>query len=178
MFKNQRAELELLKQQHAAGHVDIPTELETLMKVEAQELINQYYDHSQGLEELTILLAKNKNKGEDILTMTAFDKRIKLTQMKNTWEFTRPFSMFIRYIETIFHILISQSQNLVYFGMILSMYENAGLVSIFYPICVFGFAILEEKRPKKSFWIMVRKYTVSLLIFKFIFNLQFFDPVL
>ena len=86
MFKNQRAELELLKQQHAAGHVDIPTELETLMKVEAQELINQYYDHSQGLEELTILLAKNKNKGEDILTMTAFDRRIKLTQMKNTWE--------------------------------------------------------------------------------------------
>lgn len=62
--------------------------------------------------------------------------------------------------------------------MIFSMYENAGLVSLFYPISVFGFAILEEKRPKKSFWIMVRKYTVVLLIFKFIFNLQFFDPLL
>ena len=115
-------------------------------------------------------MAKNKNKGEDILTMTAFDRRIKLTQMRNTWEFTRPFSMFIRYIETFFHILISQSQNLVYFAMILSMYENAGLVSLFYPVCVFGFAVLEEKRPKKSFWIMVRKYTVCLLLFKFIFN--------
>ena len=58
------------------------------------------------------------------------------------------------------------------------MYENAGLVSLFYPIAVFGYAILEEKRPKKSFWIMVRKYTVVLLIFKFILNLQIFDPVL
>jgi len=178
MFKNKRAELELLKFQHAAGHVDIPTELESLMKVEAEELIQQHYDHSKGLEELTVLMAKNKFKGEDILTLTAFDRRIKLSQMKNTWEFTRPFSMFIRYIETIFHILISQSQNLVYFAMILSMYENAGLVSLFYPIAVFGYAILEEKRPKKSFWIMVRKYTVVLLIFKFILNLQIFDPVL
>jgi hypothetical protein len=58
------------------------------------------------------------------------------------------------------------------------MYENAGLVSIFYPISVFGFAILEEKRPKKSFWIMVRKYTVCLLIFKFILNLTMFDSLL
>jgi hypothetical protein len=39
MFKNKREELEALKHQHATGHVEIPTELEALMKVEAQELI-------------------------------------------------------------------------------------------------------------------------------------------
>jgi hypothetical protein len=33
--------------------------------------------------------------------------------------------------------------------MIMSMYQNAGLISLFYPIAVFGFAALEEKRPKK-----------------------------
>jgi hypothetical protein len=58
------------------------------------------------------------------------------------------------------------------------MYENAGLVSLFYPIAVFGYAALEEKRPKKGFWILVRQYTVCLLFFKFILNLQCFDAAL
>jgi transposase len=89
--------------------VEIPTELEALMTVEAQELIKQQYDHLKGSEELTILLARNRNKGEDILALTGVGKKIKLRQMKNTWEFTRRWSMSIRYLELFFHILISQS---------------------------------------------------------------------
>ena len=127
---------------------------------------------------MTILLARNRNKGEDILAFTGVEKKIKLSQMKNTWEFTRRWSMSVRYLELFFHILISQSQNIVYFGMIFSMYENAGLISIFYPIAVFGYAALEEKRPKKSFWIGVRRYTVGVLLLKFISNISLLTPIL
>jgi len=62
--------------------------------------------------------------------------------------------------------------------MIFSMYENAGLISIFYPIAVFGYALVEEKRPKKSFWIGVRRYTVSILLMKFITNISLLSPIL
>ena len=39
--------------------------------------------------------------------------------------------------------------------MISSMYANAGIVSLFYPSFVFGYGLLEEKRPGKSFWKIV-----------------------
>lgn len=57
------------------------------------------------------------------------------------------------------------------------MYENAGFISLFYPIAVFGWALLEEKRPGTQFWIGVRTYTVLLLGFKFLCNLDIFYDV-
>jgi hypothetical protein len=78
------------------------------------------------------------------LQTTPIHKKIKLNQMKLTWEFTRPWSMVYHYIETFFYIIISQSSNITYFAMIMSMYQNAGIISIFYPIAVFGYAMLEE----------------------------------
>jgi hypothetical protein len=62
--------------------------------------------------------------------------------------------------------------------MIFSMYQNAGIVSIFYPIAVFGFAMLEETRPRHDFWNLVRTYTTVLLFFKFICNLSILEPIL
>jgi hypothetical protein len=41
--------------------------------------------------------------------MTRIDKKIKLKDMKKTWEFTRPASMAMRYIETLFYIAISNT---------------------------------------------------------------------
>jgi hypothetical protein len=58
------------------------------------------------------------------------------------------------------------------------MYENAGLISLFYPIAVFGWAQLEEKRPGTKFWVVVRTYTTYLLFFKFLLNLDIFYSVL
>ena len=59
--------------------------------------------------------------------------------------------------------------------MILSMYMNAGLISVFYPIMVFGFGLVEEVRPKKEFWRIIRLYTTFVLIIKMVFNLSYFS---
>lgn len=56
--------------------------------------------------------------------------------------------------------------------MLLSMYSTAGLISIFYPIAVFGYAMLEETRPRKEFWWVVLIYTQVVLSVKFIVNLE------
>jgi hypothetical protein len=60
--------------------------------------------------------------------------------------------------------------------MIGSMYMNAGLISLPYPIMVFGYAMLEETRPRKEFWEIVRVYTICILFFKFVGNLSILEP--
>ena len=62
--------------------------------------------------------------------------------------------------------------------MILSMYMNAGMISLIYPIAVFGYAMIEETRPRKEFWRFIRSYTTGLLFFKFIVNLSILAPVM
>lgn len=95
-----------------------------------------------------------------------------------SWDFTRSMPMLLHLIETFFYILISQSQSIIYFSMILSMYMNAGFISLPYPFAVFGWALLEERRPGKKFWIFIRYYTTAILGFKFILNLDFFSDIL
>lgn len=57
------------------------------------------------------------------------------------------------------------------------MYQNAGLISIGYPMMIFGYALFEETRPRKEFWEFVRKYTMFLLFFKFLVNLSILESV-
>lgn len=148
IFKNERQNLEILKKKLAEGSINVPTELETLMISEAQEFIQHSYDNKEGSMELAKLLKMNRDKSS-ILSLTNFDKKIKLNQLKMSWDFTRTLPLMLHLIETFFYILISQSQSLIYLFMITSMYMNAGIISIPYPIAVFGWAILEEKRPGK-----------------------------
>jgi hypothetical protein len=52
------------------------------------------------------------------------------------------------------------------------MYVNAGFVSLFYPFAVFGYGLLEEKRPDKTFWKIVLNYSIILLFAKIVMNLE------
>lgn len=63
---------------HRKGDVHIPTELETIMLEDAQQLIKESYDHLEGANQLQKLLAKNK-KGKNLLMLTDLDKKIKLS---------------------------------------------------------------------------------------------------
>ena len=62
--------------------------------------------------------------------------------------------------------------------MILSMYMNAGLISIFYPLTVFGYALIEESRPSMKYWQRIRSYTIFVMMFKLFLNLSIFDQML
>jgi hypothetical protein len=52
------------------------------------------------------------------------------------------------------------------------MILNAGLISILYPIGVFGYALMEEGRPGKLFWSLMSTYTIFILFMKLIVNLD------
>ena len=115
---------------------------------EAEELIKNEFDNKSGANRLYQLMMRSRSQ-TSILSLTNFDKKIKLKQMIRTWDFTRRFSMFFKLLETFFYIIISNTQNLIYFSMMFSMYMNNGLISLVYPISIFGYALLEETRPRK-----------------------------
>lgn len=53
--------------------------------------------------------------------------------------------------------------------MIASMMKNAGLISLFYPLVIFGYAIMEESTPSKKFWYFILIYTEILILIKFLY---------
>lgn len=60
--------------------------------------------------------------------------------------------MTFRYFGLFLEILTSYSEMVCYLFMIISMMKNAGFISLMYPLAVFGFALMEEMKPKKEFW--------------------------
>ena len=98
--------------------------------------------------------------------------------MKKTWEFTRNYSMLFRYVETLFYIIISCTDSLTYLAMIYSMFTNAGLITMFYPMAVFGYALLNEVRPSYKFWRVVLTYSLVVLIVKFVCSIELIRHVL
>lgn len=86
--------------------------------------------------------------------------------------------MILKLIETLFYMVISNTHNLMYICFIYSMFQNAGLVGLIYPMSMFGYALLEETRPRKEYWEIIFKYTIVLLTIKIITNLTLFNGML
>jgi len=79
LFKNKTEELRELNRQHAAGSVEVPTELDVIMKSEAEFLIRDKYDNTGGAIELNNLIKLAKQSGnKNLLKMTRFDKKVRL----------------------------------------------------------------------------------------------------
>jgi len=179
MFKNKPKVLGQLLKTHAEGEVYIPTELEAMMLEDARYLIRERYDNRIGINDLQALISKSKTSlKKSLLQMTDLESQIKLKQLPNSWKFTRPFSMLFKLLETLFQVIISNTASLIYGCCIMSMYQNAGLIGLVYPFSIFGYALLEETRPRKEFWRFLGVYTTGLLIFKFILNLSIMQGIL
>lgn len=69
--------------------------------------------------------------------------------------------------------IISNTAVIAYGFMLLSMYTNAGIITLIYPLLVFGYALLEETRPGRSFWRMMLIFSLCVLLSKYLVNLEF-----
>ena len=177
MFKNKPAELEQLKKEHAQGRTEIKTELENIMLAEAKELLRDRLENLEGRVQLHEFFRKRKERGSkrsvfDHSFFKGVEKKVKLKNMQRTFEFVSGYHLVIRFIETFFYIIISNTENVIYSAMVFSMYENVGFVSLIYPIMVFGYGLLEEAGPARGFWEFVRGYTAVLLLLKFVLNIE------
>ena len=65
-----------------------------------------------------------------------------------------------------------------YLIMIINHMNNCSLLSMFYPLSVFCYALLENPRPKKTYWQICIYYSIIVLILKFIFQLKLFTSLI
>jgi hypothetical protein len=74
----------------------------------------------------------------------------------------------LRFImKNIFYFFLDNFHYLCYFFMIINHIMNHSLISVFWPLVVFGYALLEYPRPKNRFWRLCLFYSILVILFKF-----------
>ena len=61
-----------------------------------------------------------------------------------------------------------------YILMIINHMHSASLISVFYPLTIFCYAIIEHPRPSKTYWKICLVYTFAILFLKLLFTLKIF----
>jgi hypothetical protein len=140
-------------------------DLKSIMKKEINLVIEQEIANEFKKEEENIAkhIITKKKKEEDIIT---------LNDLPETKEFVKITRIWITLFGVIPKAFISNVSTFAYLFMILSMCWNAGFISILYPLAVFGYALMEEARPSKYFWIFITFYTVLIILIKTLFQLD------
>ncbi|KAM6977730.1 piezo-type mechanosensitive ion channel component 2 [Aplochiton taeniatus] len=74
----------------------------------------------------------------------------------------------------LYNTMVSQSEMLCYFVIILNHMVSASLLSLFLPILIFLWAMLSVPRPTKRFWMTTIIYTELTVVVKYFFQFGFF----
>ena len=166
---------------------DINTEKKVKFNIEnkAEKKRKLKLDDSQALKK-----SFKKNKTEDLLSSI---RRKKEKEEKHVIDLNAPkfkqletlmsSKLFVKYLTTS-HIIgailkdcISFFSNnfhwVCYATMILNHIMSSSILSLFYPLSIFCYAILEYPRPPKGYWSFCFIYTVFLSTLKFIIQLKF-----
>lgn len=73
--------------------------------------------------------------------------------------FHREMPIFFRLLVASFEVVLSHSDLLCYFAMVLNVLKTGSVVSLVYPILTFLWALLSTPRPSKAFWVFIITYT-------------------
>jgi len=74
----------------------------------------------------------------------------------------------------IWSIMVSFSDLLVYFSLILNVMLSSNILSLMYPISLFLYALVETPKPNKKYFRFLWGYTTFLLCIKFLFQFRIF----
>ena len=79
-----------------------------------------------------------------------------------------------RLLSSLFYFLLSQSELICYFFMILNHLKSASVLSIPLPISVFLWAMLCIPRPTKTYWISTITYVEAVVVIKYLFQFKIY----
>ncbi|XP_053092056.1 piezo-type mechanosensitive ion channel component 2 [Pangasianodon hypophthalmus] len=80
----------------------------------------------------------------------------------------------LQLIFALYNTMVSQSEMLCYFVIILNHIVSASLLTLFLPILIFLWAMLSVPRPTKRFWMTAIIYTELTVVVKYFFQFGFF----
>ena len=130
------------------------------------------------LESLNSKDEKDKNaKVKDEIEEALNDKKfIQILELKKSILFKKYITKWHLIKKIIIDLITIISNNfcwICYFFMILNHMVNASIISIFYPLSIFCYALLENPRPTKHYWRLCYIYTFIILIIKCFFQKLF-----
>ncbi|KAJ8332691.1 hypothetical protein SKAU_G00424800 [Synaphobranchus kaupii] len=80
----------------------------------------------------------------------------------------------LRLLFALYHTMVSKSEMLCYFVIILNHMVSASLLSLVLPILIFLWAMMSVPRPTKRFWMSAIIYTEITVVVKYCFQFGFF----
>ena len=116
---------------------------------------------------------KNKEKIID-LNDTKFKQFESFTSNKLFVKYLRKSYIIKCIFRDIFTLILNNFYWICYLVMIINHLITATILSLFYPISIFCYAIFEYPRPPKIYWRITLFYSVFLLLIKFIFHIKSF----
>ena len=131
---------------------------------------------------------KNNEDIEVVYNLTVGNTEININTMKYK-QFARLLDtkLFSIYLQSSYQIILlfSNLQSFLcnnfdyfcYFIMLVDHMINASLLTMLYPLSIFGYALLENPRPKKIYWQFCICYTIFILSVKFFFQLKLFNNI-
>lgn len=87
--------------------------------------------------------------------------------MKRVQSYLATRADFWELIAALLEAFISNAKFFAFFFMVLSMLLEGSLLCLPYPLAIFGYALLEEQRPKRWFWDYLIIYAIFLIFIKF-----------
>jgi hypothetical protein len=122
------------------------------------------------IEEALLKDYKWKHDHEKIELSNEELKEVKAKEDYNINQLKKVYFLIYESIKLAAKIIVSNTENLWYLFMIIAHIENGTLLSMVYPISIFAYALLEESRPKYTYWLFMIIYTSWVLFWKYIFQ--------
>ncbi|XP_025076547.1 piezo-type mechanosensitive ion channel component 2-like isoform X5 [Pomacea canaliculata] len=157
-------------------------EIETIASQEEKKITNiteesDTFGFATGpddLVEVSIAPLAERSKSRELQAVTMSLHELEALEENRQREFEKSQPQALRLLVAFGYVLVSHSELLCYFLMILDQMLYSSLLSLPLPLMVFLWGMLSVPRPSKTFWITVITYTEAVVVTKYLFQFGFF----
>ncbi|XP_059837163.1 piezo-type mechanosensitive ion channel component 2-like [Hypanus sabinus] len=150
---------------------DIPPGYNTVVsRLSEENLYSEPEEQTLKTDQVTLDYESRLLTASDLMLNKMFHD----TELEESDKFYSNLPCLLKLLFALYNTMMSQSDMLCYFVIILNHMVSASLLTLVLPILVFLWAMLSIPRPKKRFWMFAILYTEITVVVKYCFQFGFF----